>query len=535
MKEFKREEILNYADYLTLLSKEYNCLEKIRGKIITLKSALNLPKGTEHFITDIHGENEAFEHVLRNCSGSIKRKVEEILGDKLSEEDLKNLTTLIYYPKEKLALLKEELNINYDDEWYKGTITNLLEVLKIVSSKYTRKKVRNTFNENYAQIIEELLHKDETIKRKLYYDTIIDTIIDTMSSCDFIIELCNGIRKLNLDHLHIVGDIYDRGRGPHKVMDILLEYNNIDIQWGNHDILWMGASLGDEACIANVVRICLRYGNISVLKEGYGVDLLDLALFAEKVYKDEDEKSLEKFVPKLNDEIPDIDEIMLAKMHKAISINQFKLESGIIKSHEEYDMDSLNRMDSCDFEKNIVKIQNKEYKLNTANFPTLDKNNPSMLSEEEKKIIKGLKRSFMGSRELFRHMEFLRKKGSMYITYNDNLLFHACIPLNEDGSFKAITIDNNSLIGKELFDFINLKVNYISSNENQDTSFFWYLWCSPNSPLFGKTKMATFERYFLEEESIKKEEYLPYYKKVKEYNTCTKILKEFSLIKKVLK
>lgn len=528
MRNFSTKEIYDNLDYLRLFSKQYKNIHETRARIIELNASLNLPKGTEHFITDIHGENEAFEHVLRNCSGSIRRKVNETLKDQLNEEELNTIITLIYYPNKKLKLLKEEGRLT--PLWYKNALKALIEILKNVSSKSTREQVRKNIDKNYVNIIEELLYKDNSdAKRSLYFENIFDTIIDTNASDDFIIKICRSIRTLNLDHLHIIGDIYDRGRGAHKAMDIISNHHSADIQWGNHDIVWMGANYGNEACIANVMRICLRYGNIETLRDGYGIGILQLSLFAADAYKNSTKEDLKQFLPRLSDENPDIDELLMAKMQKAMAIIQFKLESQIIKAHPEYNMDNRDMLSKCDFEKGIITLDDKTYHLNTKDFPTIDKSNPTKLTKEEEKIIKTLKQSFISSEKLTEHVDTLFTKGSIYLVYNKNLLFHGCIPLNEDGTFKEVLVCDEYFKGKELLDKMELHLRTVANTNTKDTSYFWYLWCAPNSPLFGKNKMATFERYFIDDKTTHKEKYLAYFTESSKRETAEEILNEFGL------
>lgn len=526
MHSFSKREIQEHKEYLMLLSEKYKNPQQVRSRIIDLNSLLCLPKGTEHFITDIHGENEAFEHVLRNCSGSIKRKVTETIGDKATKEEINTISTLIYYPNRKLNLIKQE--INPDSEWYKKTINYLIEICRVVSSKYPREKVRKSLNKNFVNIMEELLNKDDdNERRKLYYENVINTIVDTNASCDFITELCQTIRILNLDHLHIIGDIYDRGRGADKVMKIISDSHSVDIQWGNHDVLWMGAGLGCEALIATALRISLRYANIAFLKNGYGIDLLPLTFLAQNAYKNDTQ--IENFYPRFSDERPDIEPTLLAKMHKAIAIIQFKLESILIKKYPKYNLQDRDLLNKCDFENNTVTLEGKTYHLNTTDFPTIDKNDPTRLTKEERHVINSLKTSFLTSEKLQKHIQFLLNKGSIYLTYNDNLLFHGSIPLTKEGLFNEIEIDGEKYKGKALLDIMDKKLRKSASDNDDDKSFFYYMWLSPNSPLFGKNKMATFERYFIDDKEIQKEKYLSYYTKSKEYETACYILKEFSL------
>lgn len=532
MKKFKTSDILNNKEYLALLSKSYTNKKQVKARIIDLKSRLKLPKGTEHFITDIHGENDAFEHVLRNCAGSIKRKVSETISD--SDANLKTLNTLIYYPSEKLKLLEEDNALT--TEWYKKTIKQLILVLKNVASKSTIKETKDALDKDYANLIEELIFEnDMSVKRELYYECIIDSIIETGASKEIIKTLCSSIKILNLDHLHIIGDIYDRGRYANKCMDIISNYHSVDIQWGNHDIVWMGAKFGSLACIANVVRICLRYGNIETLREAYGIGLLSLSIFANKTYLNDTKEDLKAFMPHLGDERPDIDALMLARMQKAIAIIQFKIEGDTIKNHPEYHMEDRDLLSKCDFDKNIVKIEGKEYKLNTYSFPTINKNDIFKLTPEEEKIINLLKKNFTTSEKLEFHVNTLLTKGNMYIIYNDNLLFHGCIPMEEDGSFKDVMVNGKISCGKNLLKNMEDYLRSIITEDDNDMSYFWYLWCSPDSPLFGKSKMATFERYFINNKTTHKEEYLPYYILSKQEKYANKILSEFNLTSKYSK
>ena len=519
--DFKDEDL----KYLRLLSEKFPNIESTSAEIINLNAILNLPKGTEHFISDIHGEHEAFEHVLRNCSGSIKRKVEETLFEELNEEELKELTTIIYYPIEKLRLIREQNKIN--DEWFSRTILALIRVCRISSSKYSHSKIRKAFPDNYAYIIQELLFKsDVNGDRENYYNQIIDSIIKTGAAEDFIVEISKTIRKLNIDHLHIVGDIYDRGIGPDKVMDTLMKYHTVDIQWGNHDVLWIGAALGQPACIANAIRICLRYGNTAVLERGYGINLLPLTLFAQSTYdKDAD---LKKFMPKITDEIPDIDDMLLARMQKAMSIIQFKLESEVIRNNPEYNMENRLLIDKVKSDY-TVEIDGKLYELNSKYFPTIDFDDPSKLTLEEKKVVESLVVAFLSSEKLQRHMDFLIKKGSVYKTFNNNLLFHACVPVKSESELKTVLIDNVEYSGIDLFDVINKKVKKAYYRESSDKNIFWYLWCAPASPLFGKDKMATFERYFIDEKATHKEVQGEFYQFIESELMAKMLLENFGV------
>lgn len=530
MNQFTDKQLNTQKEYLELLSSDFPCITSAASEVINLKAIMNLPKGTEHFLTDIHGEDEAFNHVMKNASGVVKRKITDVLGKTLSEEDIQELATLIYYPEEKLELIKE---LHKDmNNWYRVTIYRLIQVCRGASIKYTRSKVRKALPKHFAYIMEELLQEDEhRLNKKEYYNKIIDTIIELDQSDEFIIQISSVITVLTIDHLHIIGDIYDRGPGPHMVMDTLMQHHSMDIQWGNHDILWMGAASGNFACISNAVRISLRYGNMSILEDGYGINLLPLATFAMEVYNGD---TCENFIPKLNekDVFAEKDIQLLAKMHKAISIIQFKLEHQLVLKHPEYNMQSRLFLDKIDFDTGNITIQGISYPLSTNFFPTIDRNEPFKLSQGETNIINKLRSSFLTSEKLQHHIRFLFSKGSIYLTYNSNLLFHASIPLNNDGSFKEISFMNRSFSGKTLLDELDkvTREAYMGSGGKKvSTDIFWYLWCHQDSPLFGKDKMATFERYLIKDKSLHKETYNSYYSLVADEKVAKKILMEFNL------
>ena len=518
--------------YLNQLSKTYKNIQEVSEEIINLQAILNLPKGTELFLSDIHGEYEAFIHILNNGSGIIKSKIESIFDKTLTEEDRKDLATLIYYPEEKLNLTKKSKNnIN---EWYKITLYRLIQVTKAVSSKYTRSKVRKAMPKGFDYIIDELLHlQGDDGNKELYYNQIIDSIIDLNRADDFIVAISDLIKRMAIDHLHIVGDIYDRGPGAPIIMDKLMNFHSLDIEWGNHDILWMGAASGNEACIANVIRICSRYDNLATLEEGYGINIRPLSIFATEVYKDD---SCKPFLPR-NKEVSkysNTDKLVLSKIQKAMAIIQFKLEGQLIKKHPEYKMKDRLLLDKIDVEKGIVKIDGKEYKLNDTKFPTIDKKNPYKLTEEEAEIIERLKMSFMRSEKLNKHVNFLYAKGHIYKKFNSNLLFHGCIPMKENGDFDTVELLGKSLKGKELLDFIETIAHRAYFGEPSEETenakdLMWYFWGGPKSPLFGKDKTATFERYFLEEKELHKENKNPYYTLINDEKICDKILENFGL------
>lgn len=518
--------------YLKLLSKQYPTISSASTEIVNLQGILNLPKSTEHFISDVHGEYESFTHVLKNASGVIKRKINDIFGNSLREEEKKKLATLIYYPEQKLDLIKQsETNL---DDWYKITLYKLIKLCQIVSSKYTRSKVRKALPNDFSYIIEELLNEQaDRVDKQEYYNSIIQTIIDIDRASEFIISISKVIQRLVVDRLHIVGDIYDRGPGADIIIDALSKHHSIDIQWGNHDIVWMGAAAGSEACIANVIRISLRYANLATLEDGYGINLLPLATFAMDFYGDD---PCTNFAPRtIEKTLSDTDFNLLSKMHKAISIIQFKLEGQLIKRRSEFEMNNRLLLDKMNLEDKTIKLNGKSYKLRDTNFPTLSKENPYKLTEREECLIKKLRNSFLNSEKLQRHVRFLYNKGNMYLLYNSNLLFHGCIPLNKDGSFKEVLICNEKLKGKALLDKLTecAREAYFFKKDAKSKLYgmdmLWYLWCGPNSPVFGKAKMATFERYFINDKSTHKEIKDNYYNFRDDENMCIRIFKEFNL------
>lgn len=520
--------------YLELLSHSFPTIAAASTEIINLEAILNLPKGTEHFLADLHGEYEAFRHVLRNASGAIKRKVNEIFGNTLREAEKKELCTLIYYPEQKLIRVKEvEEDLN---DWYVITLNQLVKVCQNVSSKYTRSKVRKALPEEFSYIIQELLHESSIAPNKqAYINVIISSIIETSRADDFIVALCNLIQRLTIDSLHILGDIFDRGPGPQIIMDTLCEYHNFDIQWGNHDILWMGAASGNDCCIANVLRLAMRYGNLSALEDGYGINLLPLATFAMETYADD---PCQYFYPKTDPnsgQYSDKTLRLIAQMHKAISIIQFKLEAEIIKRHPEFNMDDRMLLHHIDFEKKVFVLNGKEYEMRDNFFPTVDPKNPYKLTSEERDIVDKIHHSFCRSEKLHKHMKCLFRFGCMYNVCNSNLLFHASMPLNEDGSLKEVKIGNGTYKGKELLNKVGqlIRTAYLAEEEHSEKSFaldyIWYLWCGKDSPAFDKSKMATFERYFLTDKETHKEIKGYYYSLRNNENVCDMILDEFGV------
>ena len=523
--------------YLQLLSHSFPTIADASTEIINLEAILNLPKGTEHFLADLHGEYEAFQHVLRNASGAIKRKVNEIFGNTLRENEKKELCTLIYYPEQKLELIKGvETDI---DDWYVITLNQLVRVCQNVSSKYTRSKVRKALPKEFSYIIQELLHESSMVPNKqAYINVIISTIISTRRADDFIIALCQLIQRLTIDTLHVLGDIFDRGPAPHRIMDILCNYHNFDVQWGNHDILWMGAAAGNECCMANVLRLAMRYGNLSVLEDGYGINLLPLATFAMETYA---EDSCSLFGPKVEGQECTYNEKtlrMIAQMHKAISIIQFKLEAEIIKRRPDFGMDDRMLLHRIDFERNILTLDGKEYELKDSFLPTVDPADPHKLTSEEREIMNKLHHSFVSSEKLKKHMRCLFRYGCMYTVSNSNLLFHASVPLNEDGTLKNVMIAGKAYKGKKLLEKVGhlIRTAYFAEEDNEEKQFaidyVWYLWSGKDSPAFDKNKMATFERYFLKEKELHKEIKGHYYTLRNEEKVCDMLLDEFGVVGK---
>lgn len=507
----KKYEIERDLRYLTLLAQSFPTVAEASTEIINLQAILNLPKGTEHFLADLHGEYEAFQHVLKNASGNIKRKVNEIFGTTLREAEKRELCTLIYYPEQKLELVKEsETDIN---DWYHITIHQLVSVCRDVSSKYTRSKVRKSLPTDFKYIIQELLHERvDDSNKAAYVNGIIETIISTGRADDFVVAICNVIQRLAIDQLHILGDIYDRGPGAHVIMDTMERYHSWDIQWGNHDMLWMGAAAGNVACICNVIRLSLRYANLTTLEEGYGINLVPLATFAMETYGD---TACKEFVPKSSGESMKLDEKTMrltALMHKAIAVIQFKVEAQLFEKHPHWQMTDRAVLRHIDYTRGVITLDGKEYQLTSNEFPTIDPNSPLELTPEEKMLAKRLRHSFKVSEKLQRHVRLLLQHGCMYAIYNNNLLFHASVPLNDDATLKEVEVfPGQTLSGRKLMHNIGMLVRtaYQKDAEPDEREYaidyFLYLWCGPDSPLFDKSKMATFERYFIAEKETHKE------------------------------
>ncbi len=521
--------------YLSLLSKQFPTAASVASEIMNLQAILNLPKGTEHFLADIHGEYEAFIHVLKNASGTIRVKVNDLFGGHVREQELRELCTLIYYPRESLDRIK--LRERSMEDWYLVVLNKLIRVCQRVSEKYTRSKVRKALPQQYSYIIQELLHEDSmNSKKSAYLNGIMHSIIETGHAEDFIIALSETIQRLAIDHLHVVGDVYDRGPGAHVIMDRLLDYHNVDIQWGNHDILWMGAAVGNPASIANVIRIALRYANLETIESGYGINLLPLARLAMEVYADD---PCARFQPKIGDNEHSYDDksiYLISQMHKAIAIIQFKLEAQIIARHPEYGMSDRNLLHLWNQEEGIITLPNgKSYPTLDNNIPTVDPADPYALTPDEADVVERLAHSFAHSEKLRSHLDFLYRKGSMYLAYNQNLLFHASIPLTEDRDFKKVRVGKHLYSGKALMDRVDEYVRLAhpsacDSPEHTDAiDYMWYLWCGPDSPLFDKGAMTTFERYFIADKETHHEPKGYYYIYRLEQEVCERILAEFGL------
>lgn len=516
--------------YLKRLSELYPTIAKASTEIINLQAILNLPKGTEHFLTDIHGEYQAFSHVLKNGSGSVRRKIEDVFGNTVSSKDKQALATLIYYPGEKMERIrKSEENL---EDWYKITLYRLIEVCKCAASKYTRSKVRKALPAEFSYVIEELItEKAEVTDKESYYNSIVSTIIDLGRAEECIAAFAQVIQRLTVDHLHILGDIYDRGPGPHIIMDKLMDYHSVDIQWGNHDVLWMGAAAGQRACIANVIRICARYGNLDILEDGYGINLLPLAAFAMDTYR---EDPCSCFALKSAPAHGEGERAMDMRMHKAISVIQFKVEGQASRRNPDFHLEGRNLLHKINFQEGTVEVDGKTYEMLDTNFPTVDPEDPYALSEAEEEIMERLGQAFTNCAKLQEHMRFLLNKGSLYKVYNKNLLYHGCVPLTEEGQLKEAEVCGKKCKGAGLYQLLEEYVRkgfYAEEalEREKGRDLMWYIWQGQDSPLFGKDKMATFERYFLKEKETHAEKKNPYYRYLEDPQVVTGILKEFGL------
>lgn len=519
--------------YLQCLAGKYPTIGSVASEMVNLSAIRSLPKGTEYFFSDLHGEYEAFLHMLKSASGMIKKKIDAVLSKTVSGSERDNLAELIYYPEKSIKELKEKGLLT--DEWRRLTIYRLVLICQSVSAKYTRSRVRKRIPKDLAYILDELLNVTDDINKDFYYEEIIHTILATGIADDFIVSLCKLIQSLAIDKLHIIGDIFDRGPRADIIMEELMSMHDVDVQWGNHDISWLGAALGNPVLVANVIRICMRYNNVDLLEDGYGINLRALAVFAGETYKD-DECSL--FYPNtLDDNIYDpVDGNLVAKMHKAITVIQLKLEGKMIAEHREWKMQERDLFGRVNFEKFTVEENGKRYELKDKNFPTVDKKTPLELSGGEKELLNILVNSFRHSEKLQKHMKFLLSCGSMYKVCNDNLMFHGCIPMEEDGAYAEVNIRGEYYSGKMLLDKIDALINqayYGVEGEEQQyaADFMWYLWCGAKSPLYGKNKMSFFERIFIEEKSLHQEHYNAYYKFCEDKKVCEGILEEFGIDK----
>lgn len=519
---------------LELLSQTFGDIQSAATEIINLEAIQNLPKGTEHFVADLHGEHEAFAHIIKNASGNIKRKVTELFGTSMREDAIRQLCSLIYYPGRKLEYIRQtEKDL---DDFYNVTLHQLVRVLQSVSSKYTRSRVRKTLPKDFAYIIEELLHESpEGENKQPYYNRIVETIISTGEAEEFIRAICNVIQRLAIDRLHILGDIYDRGPGAHLILDMLDRYHSFDIQWGNHDALWMGAAAGNLCSMANVLRICLRYDNMLTLEDGYGINLVPLATFALETYGDDPCSQFEPKVPEDLTESGMKSRRLTAMMHKAIAVIQFKLEAAMTLKHPEWGMTDRNLLEHIDFDKGTVTVDGHGYPMLDTNFPTIDPKDPNRLTPAEQELVDKLEHSFRVSEKLKRHIGLLLRHGSMYAVTNGNLLYHASMPLNADGTLREVEIQGEKFAGKQLMKRIGMLMrsafNSDSSDEEREyaVDYYWYLWCGPDSPLFDKSKMATFERYFIAEKEAQAETKGMYYTLRDRPDICDMILDEFDV------
>lgn len=528
------DEVKEDLRYLRLLARDFPTVSSVTTEIINLEAILQLPKPTEHFLADLHGEDEAFQHILRNASGNIKRKVVELFGNSITPEEKKDLCTLIYYPEQKLKLMRQSRTSL--DESYAVLLNRLITVCRDVSSKYTRSKVRKSLPEEYAYIIEELLHESNDYQNKqAYFNVIIQTIIGTGRAEHFITALCYLIQRLVIDRLHILGDIFDRGPGAHRIMDTLCNYHHLDITWGNHDVLWMGAAAGNTCCIASVLRLSLRDANTKTLEDGYAINMVPLATFAMEQYAGD---PCEIYQPRVDEErtnFTEKDVRLIAQMHKAISVIEFKLSGQIAMAHPEWNMQDRCLMEFIDKERGVIEIDGKEYEMKDKLWPTLDPANPYALTPEENDVIERLRHSFMRSERLQSHVNCLLMRGGMFAIYNSNLMFHAAVPINEDGSMREVVFDGVPVKGKELLKKVERMARTAFDNDvdkatrEKYADFFWYLWCGPESPLFGKAKMATFERYLLDDKEVQKEPKGWYYILRDDAAVCDGILDEFGV------
>lgn len=520
--------------YLKLLSQRYKTQEEVANRIINLSAVKSLPKGTEYFFSDLHGEYEAFLHLLKSASGMIQTKIDMVFGNTLTKKMKTQLANLIYYPETAIEIKRKDNSLT--DDWRKLAIYQLIRVSEAVSAKYTRDRVRNRIAKEYSYILDELLNVSDDINKEFYFKEIIQSIIDTGIADSFICELSKLIQRISIDQVHIIGDVFDRGPRADIIMNELIKFGEVDFQWGNHDVSWMGASLGNRTLIAVVLRISMAYNNFDLLEDGYGINLRPLYEFADNVYSDD---PCECFMPHLlDDNVYDTIEVdMVAKMHKAIAIIQFKLEGQMIKRHPEYEMEHRNILEKINYDDMTVVLEGKKFELLDKNFPTIDPNNPLKLTEQEEELMEMLAASFRHSSELRKIIRFMYKHGSSYKKVNNNLLYHGCVPLTADGEFLSVKVDGEYYAGKSLLDCVNRKVEqaFYSTDEKERLNaqdYMWYLWCGEKSPLFGKSKMANFEQYFISDESMKHEELNPYFTLSEKESICDMLMDEFGIDKK---
>ncbi|WP_440897426.1 fructose-1,6-bisphosphatase [Amphibacillus sp. Q70] len=518
--------------YLDLLAEKYDTEEKVATEIINLEAILNLPKGTEHFVSDLHGEFQAFSHILRNGSGKVKEKIIDLYGGKLLKEEIDSFGALVYYPEEKLKAFKQSFKTTDAlNDWYEVIIERLIHLIQYASSKYTRSKLRKALPSHFIYIVEELLYKVDLLEnKKPYYKKIVQQIISLNQIDKMIIGLCYTVQRLVVDHLHVVGDIYDRGPKPDQIMETLINHHSVDIQWGNHDVLWLGAFSGSKVCLANILRICARYNNLDIIEDVYGINLRPLQNLADKYYGDHP-----NFRPKrqASETLTDDEFLEITKMHQAIAIIQFKLELPIIKRQKNFNMAHRAMLSFVDYDKETITINSKTFPLFQPCFQTVNKENPEVLLDEEKAVIDKLLFAVQHSEKLKRHMDFLMKKGSFYLRYNGNLLIHGCVPLDEEGNLQSMVIDNKTYRGRELLDLFETTLRRCYKRKNVtcdfDTDLVWYMWMGEHSSLFGKREMTTFERYFIKDKTTHKERKNPYYYMREDEEVCRRILTAFDL------
>jgi fructose-1,6-bisphosphatase III len=532
MVNFERGYMILNSKYLDLLVQKYDCEEKVVTEIINLEAILNLPKGTEHFVSDLHGEYQAFQHVLRNGSGNVKKRIRDLFQDVLFEKEINEFATLVYYPEEKLKLMKSQFSNEQElNQWYIVIIERMIRLISHASSKYTRSKLRKALPNQFMFVIEELLYKtNQSENKEQYYKEIVEQIISLGQADKLITGLAYTTQRLVVDHLHVVGDIYDRGPEPDKIMDTLINYHSVDIQWGNHDVLWIGAFAGSMVCLANIIRISARYDNLDIIEDVYGINLRPLLNLAEKYYQDNP-----AFRPKIQSDKKQSDHetLQITKIHQAIAMIQFKLEMPIIKRRPYFNMSERLLLEKIDYDKNEITIYGKTYPLENTCFATVNPEQPDQLLEEEKQVMERLLFSVQHSEKLARHMNFLMKKGSLYLKYNGNLLIHGCIPLDEKGNMEKMVIENNTYSGRELLDVFERYLRHAFAHpevtDDLATDMVWYLWSGEYSSLFGKREMTTFERYFIKDKATHKERKNPYYYLRENEEICRKILTDFDL------